>query len=76
MSPQGSDSGPLARAVGIQAERGKPPDQSYVLCALRYPRPFSRDGAGQSLDNLTAFPSSSGGAWSEVARRPEGPRNG
>jgi AraC-like DNA-binding protein len=60
MSPQGSDSGPLTRAVDMQAEREELPGQTYALGALRYPRPLSRDEAGQLLlDNLTAFQSSS-----------------
>jgi hypothetical protein len=60
MSRQGSDSGPLTRAVDMQAEREELPGQTFALAALRYPRPLSRDEAGQLLlDNLTAFQSSS-----------------
>jgi len=74
MSRQGSDSDPLTRAVGMQAEREDMPGQTYALGALRYPRPLSRDEAGQILDNLTAFQSSSSSEpGRRVARRsPEG----
>lgn len=66
MSRQGSDSDPLTRAVDMRAEREDLPGQTYALGALRYPRPLSRDEAGQILDNLTAFQSSSS---SEPGRR-------
>ena len=61
MSRQGSDSDPLTRAVDMRAEREDLPGQTYARGALRYPRP-----AGQILDNLTAFQSSSS---SEPGRR-------
>jgi len=43
------------RLIGL----ARNPHQTHALGALRYPHPLSRDEAGQILDNLTAFQSSS-----------------